>query len=309
MGGDGIGEVVATAGEPAALWAGTGCGRQGARGAGAPHGARRRFRGSGNGASQRHRDAGQSPVPGVLAAIKAALWNEDPLVRAAGITATNALPPDDRVEMLAPLLADSIRLVRIDAARSLAGATPGLLTPDQSKAYAVAIAEYRDEQAVNADRAEARLNLGAYFAEIRQPDSAATEYAVALHMNPSLLATYVNLADLYRQEGRDSAAERVLHQGLSEAPKGSGAELQYALGLTMVREKRYSDAIPPLRAATTLAPDSPRFALAYALVLQKLGRANEAKSVLEGALAKHPDDHDLASAYVSVVKPGGAPTQ
>ncbi len=248
------------------------------------------------------------PSPAALNTIKTALWNEDPLVRAAGISGSTALPPDDRVAMLAPLLSDSVRLVRIDAARALAAATRGLFTPDQQTAYAAAIAEYRDEQAVNADRAEARLNLGAYFAETRQTDSAAREYAVALRMNPSLLATYVNLADLYRQEGRDSAAERVIRQGLALAPKGTGAELQYALGLTMVREKRYGDAIPPLKAATELAPDSPRYALAYALVLQKLGNIAEAKSVIEAALAKHPDDHDLASTYVSLVKPpGGAP--
>jgi Flp pilus assembly protein TadD len=247
------------------------------------------------------------PSPAALGAMQAALWNDDPLVRAAGVSSTYALPPDDRVPMLAPLLTDSVRLLRIDAARALAASTPGLLTPEQRVAFGAAITEYREEQSVNADRAEARLNLGAYFAETRQLDSAAHEYAVAQRMNPSLLGTYVNLADLYRQEGRDSAAEAILRDGLKGAPKGAGADLDYALGLTMVREKRYSDAIAPLSKAATLAPDEPRYALAYALVLQQTGRLAQARSVIEGALAKHPDDRDLASAYVSLAKPSAAP--
>ena len=248
------------------------------------------------------------PSPASLSAIQAALWNEDPLVRAEGVSATIALPPDDRLQMLAPLLSDSIRLVRINAARALASTTPALFTPEQRTAFTTALTEYREEQSTNADRAEARLNLGAYFAETKQVDSAAYEYAVALKMNPSLLATYVNMADLYRQEGRDTAAERIIREGLKQAPAGSGADLQYTLGLTMVREQRYADAVAPLKSAATLAPDSPRYALAYALVLQKLGRVSDAKTVIEIALAKHPDDHDLASAYVSLAKaPGGAP--
>jgi tetratricopeptide (TPR) repeat protein len=211
------------------------------------------------------------PSPEALGAIKASLWNDDPLVRTAGVSATNALPPDDRVAMLAPLLTDSVRLVRIDASRALAAATPGLFTPEQRSAFSSAIAEYREEQSTNADRAEARLNLGAYFAETRQLDSAAYEYATAQRMNPFLLGTYVNFADLYREEGRDSAAERILREGLKHAPKGTGADLQYALGLTLIREKRYADAIGPLSEATALAPDQPRNALAYALTLQQLG--------------------------------------
>jgi hypothetical protein len=47
--------------------------------------------------------------------------------------------------------------------------------------------------------------------------------------------------------------------------------------------------------------------LAYALVLQQTGRLAQARSVIEGALAKHPDDRDLASAYVSLAKPSAAP--
>jgi tetratricopeptide (TPR) repeat protein len=247
----------------------------------------------------------RSVSPQSLPAIQRALWDSDPLVRDAAIGAASSLPPADRVPMLAPLLTDSVRLVRADAARALAPAAPSMFKPDQRAAFPAALSEYREEQRVNADRAEARLNLGAFFAETGQLDSAAAEYQTALKMNPALLATYVNLADLYRQQGRDADAERTLLDGLARAPKGEGAELQYALGLTYVRQKRMADAVTPLAAAAKLAPDNARYALVLGLALQRLGHNDEAKAVLERALARHPDDRELQSAYVSLVRPNG----
>jgi tetratricopeptide (TPR) repeat protein len=147
------------------------------------------------------------------------------------------------------------------------------------------------------------LNLGAYFAETGHLDSAALEYEAALKMNPSLIATYVNLADLERQRGDNAAAEKILMEGLAHAPAGQGAELEYALGLTYVREKRMNDAIGHLAAAASMSPESARYALVYALGLEELGRNKEAKDVLAFALQKHPDDRDLVNAYVALVKP------
>ena len=246
---------------------------------------------------------GRLLTPDAISSLQLALWDKDPLVRASAANAAAGLEPSDRVRLLTPLLTDSVRLVRIDASRALATAPTSAFTPEQREAFEKAIAEYRDEQRVNGDRAEAHLSLGAFFAETGRLDSAAEEYSTALRMNPQLLASYVNLADLYRQEGRDDAAERVLRDGLAHAPKGSGAELEYALGLVYIRQKRVNDALAPLAAAMRLAPAVARYPLVYALALQQLGRKAEARAVLERALAAHPDDRDLQQAYVSLVRP------
>ena len=242
-------------------------------------------------------------TPIEISSLQTAIWDKDPLVRAAAAQAAVALEPAQRVGLLAPLLADSVRLVRIDAARSLATVPTSAFTAEQRAAFANAIGDYREEQRVNGDRAEAHLSLGAFFAETGSLDSAAMEYSTALRMNPQLLASYVNLADLYRQRGQDDSAERVLRQGLARAPKGSGAELQYALGLVYIRQKRVRDALAPLAAATRLAPTVARYPLVYALALQQLGRKAEARAVLERALAAHPDDRDLQQAYAALVRP------
>jgi tetratricopeptide (TPR) repeat protein/mono/diheme cytochrome c family protein len=246
---------------------------------------------------------GRYPSPNMLSQVQRSFSDADPLARDAAVNATAGIPPDQRDPMLVPMLTDSSRLVRVDAARALAGALPASMTPEDSAAFHRAIAEYRAEQQLNADRAEARLNLGAYFAETGHLDSAALEYEAALKMNPSLIATYVNLADLARQRGDNAAAEKILMEGLAHAPAGQGAELEYALGLTYVREKRMNDAIGHLAAAASMSPESARYALVYALGLEELGRNKEAKDVLAFALQKHPDDRDLVNAYVALVKP------
>jgi tetratricopeptide (TPR) repeat protein len=246
---------------------------------------------------------GRSLSPNTISSLQLALWDRDPLVRASGANVATGLTPADRVRLLVPLLGDSVRLVRIDAARALATVGASAFTQEQRVQFARAIAEYREEQRVNGDRAEAHLSLGAFFAETGRLDSAAAEYATTLRMNPELLAAYVNLADLYRQQGQDDSAERVLRQGIARAPKGSGAELQYALALVYVRQHRTSDALAPLAAAMKTAPDVARYPLVYALALQQLGRKAEARAVLERALAAHPQDRDLQQAYAALVRP------
>ena len=126
------------------------------------------------------------------------------------------------------------RLVRIEAARALATAPPSLFDEAQQAAFPRALAEYRAEQ-----RVERRPRRGAALPRrvLRRDraDSTARPRSTrtALQAESALLAIYVNLADLYRQQGREADAERVLRDGLARAPKGAGAELYYALGLTL----------------------------------------------------------------------------
>ena len=51
--------------------------------------------------------------------------------------------------------------------------------------------------------------------------------------------------------------------------------------------------LPPARAAE-LAPDSPRFALVYAIGLNDTGRSDDARAVLRDARARHPNDPGVA---------------
>ncbi len=237
-----------------------------------------------------------------LPVVEAALHDPDPLVRLGALSPLDRLDPGRRHGLVIPLLGDSIRSVRIAAARAVAPEADGLAGPDRL-AFERAFAEYRAAQVTNGDRPEAHVNLGVVHALRGEPNDARREYETALRLEPDFVPAYVNLADLHRQEGRDDAGERVLREGLARQPRV--ADLHYALGLLLVRRQRLAEALPPLREAATLRPDEPRYAYAYGLALQSAGRLAEAEEALREAAQRFPGDRELLTALVFVTRERG----
>ena len=63
---------------------------------------------------------------------------------------------------------------------------------------------------------------------------------------------WVQLAELYRRTGREPAADSLLRSGLRENP--AAADLHYALGLSLARQRRLAEAVLELGSAARLAP-------------------------------------------------------
>ena len=78
----------------------------------------------------------------------------DPLIRAAAIPILSHAGVATRRASLAPLLRDEARLVRIDAARALAGEPEQGLLPQYREELDKALAEYIEAQHFNAERPE-----------------------------------------------------------------------------------------------------------------------------------------------------------
>lgn len=226
-----------------------------------------------------------------LAAATAALHEQDPLIRLAALDAFTDAPPELRRREVAPLLSDRFRVIRIEAASLLADAGAGLGSP-----FDRAAAEFIASQRYNGDRADALTNLGSF--EARRGDAAAGERELkrAVALDPNFAPAYANLADLYRSQGREAEAERVLRDGIAQAPKVG--LLHHALGLSLVREKRADAALAELALAAKLDPASARFAYVYAVALDSFGHGPQALAVLIKARAAHPDDVAILEALV-----------
>jgi tetratricopeptide (TPR) repeat protein len=93
------------------------------------------------------------------------------------------------------------------AARALAGAPEQGLSAALRPAFDKALAEYVAVQTYNADRPEGRMNLGNLYLQRRDVGAAIAEYRKAIELDPTFVAAYVNLADLYRAGGADGEAE------------------------------------------------------------------------------------------------------
>src|SRR5262249_29975271 len=158
--------------------------------------------------------------------------------------------PARRIELLAALLDDPVRAVRMEAARALAGSPPERLTDAQRQALDRGPAEDIAAEPFNADPPEAHLNPRPPYTAPRGLPEAEAALRVALEVNPRFVPAAVNLADLYRATSRDEQGERVLRHALENDPRSAPA--RHALGLFLVRQKRMPEAQTELEAAARL---------------------------------------------------------
>jgi Flp pilus assembly protein TadD len=230
-------------------------------------------------------------------AIDGALGDPDPLVRMGALASVRGGDPRTLLARTYPLLNDPIRTVRIDAARALAVVPADDLSAQQRSAIQSGLAEWRASMRVDEDRPEAHLSLGALEAELGETAAAETEYRTALKLAPGFPATYVNLADLCRQTGRDAEGEKILLEGLRITPKS--ADLHHALGLLYAREKKTLEALAELTKAADLHPDSARYAYVRGVALYSAGETGKALAVLEAAYRRHTGDPEILLALAT----------
>jgi predicted CXXCH cytochrome family protein len=198
---------------------------------------------------------------------EAGLKDPSPLVRHAAIGVFDAVPPEQRLQVI-PLLEDPVRAVRMRAARTLAPVPAATLGAGGAEAYSKAAAEYVAGERFDADRPENRTNLGGYYAERGQFAEAEAEIRAAIALDPSFVPAWVNLADTMRMQAREADAESALREGLKHSP--SDATLHHALGLSLVRQKKNAEALRELKRATELAPGNARFAYVYGVAKTEL---------------------------------------
>jgi predicted CXXCH cytochrome family protein len=149
-----------------------------------------------------------------------------PLVRLAVLQLAEEVPPEQRAAFVAPMLSDSLRSLRIQAAWVLAPEA-SRLGGDVGQAFATAAREFVASQRYNADRAGNRILLGAFFTYLGQLDSASTEFESAIKLSPSATQGYLGLAAVLEARGRDADAVQILQRGLSAKP--DDADLKAAL--------------------------------------------------------------------------------
>jgi predicted CXXCH cytochrome family protein len=234
--------------------------------------------------------------PSTLELTRAGLSDPDPLIRIGALDMLGGVPANQLWRVVAPLLSDSSRGVRIRAVALLAAVPSAGQPPADRAKFEDAAAEFIAAQRFNADRPEARAALGNFYALRGRTAEAESEYHAALRLSPQFAAAAINLADLYRQLGRDSEGEEVLRAAVDAPPQDAGGH--YALGLVLTRLKRYDEAIQELQLAAELEPDRARYAYVYAVALHSIGRGDEAMMILKKTLVRHPTDRDTLMALI-----------
>jgi tetratricopeptide (TPR) repeat protein len=241
------------------------------------------------------------------AAVHAGLKDDSSLVRRAAARTLSNSDPTTSASVLAPLLSDPVRAVRMETAEVLAHVPADTLPADVAGSFSSATDEYATAQELNADRPEAHMNLGLLYAKENRFDKAEVEFTTALSLDPSFAPAAVDLADLYREQKRDQAGERILEDAISRSP--NDASLQYALGLLMVRAGQRARALDLFGAAARIDPGNARYAYVYAVALNDAGQASAAIDTLEACIRVHPYDRDSLVALVSFLERAGDPAK
>jgi predicted Zn-dependent protease len=76
--------------------------------------------------------------------------------------------------------------------------------------------------------------------------------------------------------------------------------LHHALGLLLVRQQRYPEAIAALAQAARLDPGDAHYAYVYAVALDSTGKRRGALAMLEANHRRHPADRDTLVALATI---------
>ncbi|MEM7500514.1 MAG: tetratricopeptide repeat protein [Pseudomonadota bacterium] len=245
----------------------------------------------------------ESPTSSLEDVLSGTAEAQDPLLRTASATAASALPIAARVRVAAPLLRDPIKSVRTAATATLLQVPRSAFRQQQSDDFAQALDEWLEVQRLHADRPEAQLNLGQKLAADGDAVGAAEAYRRAIELMPTFAPAYVNMADLYRAASRESDVEAVLQRGLSASPDDPA--IHHALGLSLVRQAKPTDAVVHLQNAHDLSPDNARYAFVLAIALNSAGDPTSALAVLQEAHDRRPNDLDVLRALTTISRDEG----
>ena len=238
------------------------------------------------------------PDPQVTAALERAVANPDPLIRRAAVRSLARIEPKPRVRVLAPLLADPIRAVRLEAVTALSTVPPNLLDASTRTAVDVAVRELRTSLAADADRTDAQYNLGVLELALGHATQAEAAFRLAIERDPTFGPAYINLAEVLRGNGREADAQRVLRDALRM--DAGDAPAYHALGLSLVRQGRKAEALVELEKAARLGAANPRFAYVYAIALNDSGNRKAALGVLERTQERYPGNVEILTLIVQL---------
>ena len=230
-------------------------------------------------------------------ALEQGLMSEAALIRQTALSHWQSTDSRQSARLISPLLYDSVRTVRVEAARRLAGELSQYLEPDQKALYEKVLGVYEAAMFYAADFAAARHNLANLYAALDRPEDAIAQYRQALRIDGQFLPAKVNLALLYNLRGQNREAETLLKEALSAQPELY--DLAYTLGLLYAEMQRFDKAAEYLEQASQGLPEQPRIHYNLGLLYLQQRDFARAERELKTALVLDPRNLDIQYALAS----------
>ena len=225
------------------------------------------------------------------------LYDDNAMIRTSTVRSLEALPLNQRYQLLRPLIDDEVTSVRMAVASSLAGVPLDQIPAAEAEALLALFKEFQSVHRLHADMPSVQMQLGLFYYNRGDLPASEGAYREALALNPQLVPAYLNLADLLRAAGREDEARQQLLAALAVAPQ-SGDTL-HSLGLLETRGGNSDKALDYLGKAAALEQNGIRHRFVYAIALHDLGQPSTAIAELEKLLRQTPGNQEVLLALVN----------
>jgi tetratricopeptide (TPR) repeat protein len=201
------------------------------------------------------------------------------------------------MRIIAPLLNDPIKSVRMEAANRLATFKKESFNEIQYRLFRKALDEYRISQEYVADFPAGRYNLGNYYSKLNEPAKAEENYREAIAIDNLFYPAKANLGLIYYRQGKLDAAEQLFRDIVTRHP--DVIDGYYYLALLYSEQKKYSEAITLLETASIKSNCNPRIFYNLGLLYQMTGQNVKCEATLGKGLRLDPCNFDLLYALFS----------
>ncbi|HEX9252940.1 MAG TPA: multiheme c-type cytochrome, partial [Ignavibacteriaceae bacterium] len=172
--------------------------------------------------------------------IKEMLNNTEPIIRERSIEAFNSNDVKELVSIIAPLLNDPIRSVRMAAANKLSFVAKENFTDKQFKSLNAAFEEYLSSLNYLADFPSGKYNLANYYSARQDYIKAEKFYNASIKGDSLFYPAKSNLALLYYNQGKLAEAEKIYLDLIKKHKEYTDG--YYQLGLLYAEQQRYKEA-------------------------------------------------------------------
>ena len=231
--------------------------------------------------------AGIAPAEAATSAQQLA-QSDDPIARRGAAQIAMRLPEETQRKVLTELMDDPSAAVRAEVANAILALPPGVFDSKRTEAL---LSEYEAQLNQNLDHPGPNLGIAQLAVRRGQPIIAKQAFERAIDIAPAQVSARLSYAEFLRSMGNAKGATRQLERALAIAP--DVASVQFAVGLSKIRDKAYQQAIPHLARAAQAEDATPHFAFVYAVALWQTGKRDEAIDALKLSTSRWPEHYDM----------------
>lgn len=224
--------------------------------------------------------------------------SESPMVRASAVKAMDNLPLNMRQPLLSETINDTVRAVRLPAARMLAGLREGELMLPERESFKNALQEYKEYLDINEYFPQGQMNRGQFYERRGEIDKALEAYKIVLEKDSRFNPARLSLAYLYNRLGENKKAEELLRIVIDQEP--ASGEAYYSLGLLLAEQQQFGEATDYFEQAARLMPDYGRLFYNWAVALQTLKKYEDAEQVYMRAIELEPENSDFIYGVITL---------